>query len=410
MSAGLVMLLGLATGQVEVVAIAVPLILVVVRGVTTSHAPDITIDLEVDPDRLSESEAVTFTLTISSARPVADLEIGLALPPVFEVLEGSPRTNLTLPDREPVTLSIRTRATRWGAHLVGVIALRSYGPGRMLVHGEVRDLRRVVKVFPRVEKLHRYIVPHKAQMSSGEYVSRLAGDGLEFANVRRLVPGDSPRRVNWRVSSRSNQLYVNTFHVEKNSDVVFFIDAFGDVGTEGSTALDVTVRGVASLAQHYLGKRDCVALISFGGALRWLQGASGRSQIYRIIDFLLDVSVTTSLAWKDITLVPPRILLPGSLVIAFSPLIDERSIGALGAIHERGAPLVVIDTLDERAVAPSPGREGALAHAVWLLRRDMFRRELATAGIPVTRMGGATSLEEVLATIPRRRPIASGAS
>jgi uncharacterized protein (DUF58 family) len=410
LTAGFAVLLGLATGQVELIALAVPLVLLVIRGVSTSSLPTVSIELKVEPDRLSESEETVFTLTLLSNEDVADAEMALALPPAFEVLEGSPRTNIALTAHEPLDVSVRTRAGRWGAHLVGLVAMRSYGPGRMLMSDEVRDLRRVVKVFPRVERLHRYVVPHKAQMSSGEYASRLAGDGIEFANVRRLVSGDSPRRVNWRVSSRSKELYVNTFHVERNSDVVFFIDAFGDVGLEGSSALDLTVRGVASLAQHYLGKRDRVALISFGGALRWLQGQTGRAQIYRIIDFLLDVSVTTSLAWKDIDLVPPRILMPGGLVIAFSPLIDERSIGALGSIHERGTSLVVIDTLDESMVAPSAGAEGRLAYDVWRLRREMFRRELIASGIAVTRMAGDDTLEEVLASIPRRRPIGTRVS
>jgi uncharacterized protein (DUF58 family) len=238
---------------------------------------------------------------------------------------------------------------------------------------------------------------------TGDYVAPAAGEGIEFSHVRPFTRGDSVRRVNWRVTSRRGEVHVNLAHLERDADLVLFLDTFTDAHLADETTLDLTVRGAATLARHHLGRSDRVGLVSFGGMLRWLTASMGRTQTHRVIEFLLDTREIFTYAWKDITLVPRALLPPSATVIAFSPLVDERALGALADLAARGFPLVVIDTLDESRISPGETEDDVVAHRVWRMQRAMLRERFAELGVPVVAWTGESGLEAALASLPRRR-------
>ena len=86
-----------------------------------------------------------------------------------------------------------------------------------------------------------------------------------------------------------------------------------------------------------------MGVVSFGGVLNWLTVTSGTTQLYRIVDSLLDAEIVLSYAWKDLDVIPPRTLPPRALVIALSPLLDERAVGALIDLRARGFDLAVVE-------------------------------------------------------------------
>jgi uncharacterized protein (DUF58 family) len=156
-----------------------------------------------------------------------------------------------------------------------------------------------------------------------------------------------------------------------------------------------------SLARHHLDRRDRVGIIGFGGIVSWLSPSMGRRHEYRVADHLLDMRVAHSYAWKNIDIIPRRLLPPMALLVAFSPLTDRRVVDAINDLNSRGFPVVVVDTLHEDAIVAGPGPEAALAHRVWRMQREAARETFATAGVPVLRWDGTVPLQAVLAQMPR---------
>jgi uncharacterized protein (DUF58 family) len=246
------------------------------------------------------------------------------------------------------------------------------------------------------------VPPTRTEAFSGDYVSRLTGDGIEFATVRPFATGDTVRRVNWRVTSRRDALHVNLSHPERDTNLILFLDTFADVGLRNESVLDLTVRGATALAQHHLRHNDRVGIVSFGGMLRWLTASMGRSHGLRIADYLLDVNATFSYAWKDIDKLPTKTLPPSALIVAFSPLIDRRALEALTDIAARGFSIVVVNTMAEEEIEAGAGREAELAHRAWRLQRGMTRARLMAVGVPVVTLTRDSGIESALASAPRR--------
>jgi uncharacterized protein (DUF58 family) len=259
-----------------------------------------------------------------------------------------------------------------------------------------------LRVYPRPEVVRRLLQPAETQAFAGNEVSRLRGEGIEFAEVRPFVPGDRVRRINWRVSARRGDLHVNEMRPERNADVVVFVDTFSDVRedatTPAGTTLDLAVRAAAALVSAYLRRRDRVGLIGFGGTLRWLRPEMGERQLYRVADALLDTEAHFSHAWKGLEVIPRQTLPPKSLVVALTPLLDGRSVTALLELRGRGHDLSVIAVSPLPFVRPGRRETEQLAYRLWEMEREALLARFLALGVPVVEWRRGEPLDGVLAT------------
>lgn len=397
---------GLLLGRVELIAIAAPFVIALLWGLATAPNASVRASWEVDVDRCIEGEDVVLTLRIETDARVDETLVGVVLPAGLTVTAGERYETVALDADEEWTWELTLRPARWGAYKPGPLVVRLYGPGRYASQERSFDLDTILRVYPRTEPLKRGLPPARTQVFSGNYVSRVAAEGIEFAGVREYASTDDVKRINWRVTSRRGSLYINVYHPERNADVVLFLDTFGDVGPAGQTTLDLTVKGATALARHYLLRKDRVGLVNFGGTLGWITAAQGQSHTYRIVDYLLGVQATWSYAWKDLDFLPIGILPPLSTVVAFSPLLDKRAVSALVNLHARGFPLVIIDTLSQDSIAAVETAEGRLAWRVWRMQRAAVDFDLERLGVAVVKWPKDGALEAALARVPamRRRP------
>jgi uncharacterized protein (DUF58 family) len=399
--AGALVFAGLFLGRAEFVVLACPLVVASLAGLATSRVPVLAVEVDVDMERCLEGDVVTTTISLTSAIDLADVEVGLQVPGAFSDEAAAARRVVYLEAGVRHAVEIPLAAVHWGSHPLGLAAVRIVGQGGLAVWEAAYDHRRPVKVFPRLERIMKGLRPPDTQVFSGNYVARSAVDGIEFSHVRPFERGDRVRSVNWRVTTRRSQLHVNVFHPERNADIVLFLDTFGDYGAPGLGSLEIAVRGASGLVRHYLRRKDRVGLVAFGGVLRWITVSMARTQVYRIVDALLESQAHFSFAWKDVDLLPHGTLPPSATIVAFSPLVDRRATDAIEDLFARGFPLVVIDTLPEERVDAEQGAEGELARRVWLLQRETLRAELRSIGIPVLRWWEAGLLDATLQSLPR---------
>jgi len=407
--AGLALVGGLVSRRPEVVALGVPFLVAVALGLLLARDPEVRASVALGRERVLQGDELAVALELSAARPVDRLEVYLDLPDGIVVAEGENPRTVRVSAGEPRTIGLRLRADRWGGYLLGRTLLRARDPLGLYLYDSEIEAEAALRVFPRPEELRALLRPRETRLHAGDELSGRKGEGVEFADVRPFAFGDAVRRVNWRASARRGELWVNEQHPERNMDIVLFLDSFAEARRGSTGTLDLAVRAAASLAARYVRRRARVGLVSFGGVLRWLQPGGGLGQLYRIVDALLDTEVSLNYAWKAIDVVPARTLPPGALVIALTPLIDDRGVRAILALHARGADLAVVELSPLPFVDPGPRETERIAFDLWRLRRDALREQLLAAGVAVSswREGDplAAPLQEVTAF--RRRAVAA---
>jgi uncharacterized protein (DUF58 family) len=165
--------------------------------------------------------------------------------------------------------------------------------------------------------------------------------------------------------------------------VILFLDTFTEASRGGKSTLDLALRAVASLTARYLQQKDRVGFVTFGGMLNWLLPATGTVQLYRLVDSLIDTQIVLNHAWRDIDVLPRRTLPPKAMVIALTPLLDDRAVGALLDLRARGFDLVVVEISPQPFMPAPSGELSTVARRLWELRRDALRSRFQEQGVPV---------------------------
>jgi uncharacterized protein (DUF58 family) len=405
--AALALLAALALGRPELAAAAAPLAVLVVAGLAGARDPDLEVEVTVDRDRAIVGDQVTVAVDLRAGTAVERLELLLVVP---AGLQGSgPQRALALRLRagELRTVRLRLACRRWGAYRLGDLHLRVHDRFRLLCWERRLDLQAPLKVFPEPQALRALVRPFETQVFTGSQVSRHRGEGIEFADVRPFLPGDRPRSINWRATARRGEPWVNQRHPERNTDVVLFVDSFLDVHGQRESTLDLAVGAAASLATAYLRQRDRVGLVGFGGFVQWLQPGSGQGALYRLLDTLMETQVFATAAWKGIRHLPPRTLPPKALILALTPLLDQRAVAALFDLLARGYDLAVVDISPLTGAAAVDGEWGPLAMRLWALQRETLRHRYQRLGAAVVEWTAEMHLQQVLLEVEtcRRRAV-----
>jgi uncharacterized protein (DUF58 family) len=109
----------------------------------------------------------------------------------------------------------------------------------------------------------------------------------------------------------------------------------------------------------------------------------GSRQLYRIVDTLLEIEVERSFVWKGVDVLPLRSLPPQSLLVALTPLLDERTVAALLDVRARGFDLVIVEVSPVPFAAGPASPEDEVGLRLWLLWRRAVRSRFQQLGVGV---------------------------
>ena len=352
----------LATGRPELAALAAPFAVALVVGIAAASHPRVAVAVELDADRVVQGDTVTVTVTLDGRSRHAAGRGAARSPRGIEIVEP--------PGAAAWTVAVRAGEPRV---LTATVVTRDVGPLRPRSRRAPRPARarspgvgvdapvaaRVVRVLPDAGTLRRIVRPFDTRNDNGNQVARALGDGIEFADVRPFRPGDRASRVNWRVSARRGETYVNDQHPERNADAVLLLDTFADDQRSGSATLDRAVRAACSLSTAMLATRDRVGIVSLGGSTDWVTPGMGERARFVIVDHLLGSVARWTEAERSLRWLPPAVLPPRALVVVLSPLVDERMLRAIVDVRRRGFDTTVIELAPALPPpVPTPPRDG----------------------------------------------------
>ena len=375
--------------RIELVMVALPFLGALVLAMLAEKTPAVRFTHSVSRTSLFEGDQLDVVLSLHAQTALPVVEVVDPLPVGARLAAGRNSHVFCMALADTRRVAYQVTIERRSRFTLGRLAHRVHqASGLIFWEGEWSQPKLCV-AYPRQDVVSRPVRPFHTQVNVGNYASREASEGLEFASLRQYTPGDRLRAINWRLSQRSGRLHVNQYTRERNTDVVLLIDTFEDAGPFGDSVLDRCTRLAASLCEHFLQGNNRVGFIEFSGIMKWVSPNLGRRQHYRILEQLTDVRVRESDVGRDITRVPRQILPPEALIIAFTPLVDERFSRTLLNLASRRydiAAVLVNPALPLRRVM-SGSPVGRAASAIWRLETELSSDQLAAAGVPILSLG-----------------------
>jgi len=346
-------------------------------------------------------------LSTSDSEPV-DLVVGrLTTSAWFDVAGGArPYADRAMPGHA-TRVDVRATALHWGRQEIGPATAYGVACDGLLVSAPVAAPVLTVRVLPAVPPFRADETMPRSSALVGVHRSRRPGDGGELASIRRFGPGDRLRRIDWRVTLRTGELYVAQMLSDRDAEVVVLLDVLHEAGVSGGvrgtpSVVDTTVRAAAAIAEHYLRQGDRVGLVEYSGAPRYLRVASGRRHLRSALDWLLETRSGLSAERAPVFGIEPGLIPNGALVIVLTPLLGEQSTEMIATLARAGRWVVAVDTLGDLARRNVAGsRWTDAAQRLWWLERENLIGLLREAGVPVTAWAGTGSLDQVLHDMAR---------
>lgn len=383
-------------GRADLVVFAAPLVGALAGAWwTTKPSRVIRVEAQVSGERVFEGDTVTLVAEIEPP-PGVEL-VGVAL----DVGSGL--------EAEPVSWSTtagvsrgewRLTARRWGRWSSALEVNLRGGAG--LVSAGGRYPMPEVCAFPSADTLNSVPRPVELPDLLGVHLSRRRGEGVEFGGIREYQVGDQQRSINWSVTARRGRLHVTERLADQAARVVVVIDAASDIRQPDGSTVELSVHGALGVVQGALRRGDRAGVVALGGVIRWMAPGMGRRHLYRVVESLIDVQSGGGSAPADFAGFPRSVLPSGSAVVVFSPLVDERVVGAVADLRRRGFGIVVVDVLRAEPTARPTSDYDEVAVRMWRIGRRAVRHRLAELGIPVVVWAEGTELDEVLRPMSRR--------
>ncbi len=145
-------------------------------------------------------------------------------------------------------------------------------------------------------KVHGFSFLPKQPVQSllaGRRASRLRGRGLDFEEIRRYIPGDDIRNMDWRVTARTQKPHTRVYTEEKDRPVLLVVDQrlsmfFGSkVCMKSVTAAEVAAMG----AWRTLSVGDRVGALVFNDSeIREIPPHRSRQRVMQILETLLEMN------------------------------------------------------------------------------------------------------------------------
>lgn len=146
----------------------------------------------------------------------------------------------------------------------------------------LKEIERVVGT------IQSHIFRNSNAYSAGMLKSHFRGSGLQFREHQIYVPGDDVRFIDWKLTARSQNIYIKTFEEERNVEMVVVIDLSHSLlyGYENVSKLQAIVEIVALLYILAGETNDLVRVIVWGEKAMNLPPKKGKEGLTLFISIL----------------------------------------------------------------------------------------------------------------------------
>lgn len=161
----------------------------------------------------------------------------------------------------------------------------------LLQRKKTKHCEKIIEVYPSILQMKRYELQFfsKTASLSGIRKVRQIGQNDEFEHISKYSQGDSIKSINWKATSRKNELMVNRYENSRSQMVYMIIDKGRSMKMPFNkmTLLDYAINTSLVLSNIVLKKHDNGGLITFSDKIGVILKASSKSnQLQKIITYL----------------------------------------------------------------------------------------------------------------------------
>lgn len=146
------------------------------------------------------------------------------------------------------------------------------------------------EIIKKIRKIEIYTNRVVTEQLAGQYHSIFKGKGLNFRDVRKYMPGDEIRDIDWKVTARMQEPYIREYTEERELTVNIIVDISnsGIFGTVDSSKFERMAEIASMFAFSAIKNNDKVGLILFSDKIeKYIPPKKGKKHVLNIISQIL---------------------------------------------------------------------------------------------------------------------------
>jgi uncharacterized protein (DUF58 family) len=316
---------GLVIRDGKLLVLAVPFLVYLIFGILQSPSEiDLTAVRTIDrPSLIAEQTAQTCIEINNQGNSLVNLHLIDPIPPSISIQEGQTGQRIALANGESTVLEYKFGGKR-GVYSWDMIHARASDPfglfeleSRITAPGDISVFPTSMQIRPVTQK------PRYTLQAAGPIPARLAGAGIDFWGIREYRPGDSLRRLNWRLAARrSRKLFTNEYEREEIADYGLIIDArkFSSTDTLEEELFEYSISAAAALSENYLKAGNRLSLLIFGDSIVSVYPGYGKHQLNKVQSTLARARLGANFPFSYLEYLPTRLFPARSSIVIFSTL------------------------------------------------------------------------------------------
>ncbi len=252
-------------------------------------------------------------------------------------------------------------------------------------------------VYPSIlqMKQQELIALNHSSFTQGDNKQKKLGKSYEFDQIKAYVQGDDPRNINWKATSRINELMTNHFEDERSQQIYSIIDKsrIMKMPFDGLTLVDYAINTTLALSNIILKKQDNAGLVTFSKHVdTFLKADKSSMQLKKILHALYKEKYNYSEANYELLYANIRRKIPNRSLIFLYTNFDsfyalERVMPILRMINKYHLLIVMFfenTELEEYAEAESRTILDIYQHTIakkFILEKSQIIKELNKHGI-----------------------------
>lgn len=200
-----------------------------------------------------------------------------------------------IPKNKSVELHYTLEPKQRGEYVFGKLNVFVSGPIGFVSKRFVSQDEKMIPCYPSFVHLRTYelMALQNEYLHGGAKKIRRLGHTMEFEQIKSYVQGDDIRTINWKATSKQNQLMVNQYEDEKSQQVYLVIDKGRTMQMpfQGLSLLDYSINAAMALSHMILRKNDRPGMLTFSKtAENRVRADSKAGQLKKVSESLYKVS------------------------------------------------------------------------------------------------------------------------
>lgn len=205
----------------------------------------------------------------------------------------------------------------------------------------------VIKIYPKVYDLMNFNLRSMQAYGTVTTKQKAYEDNTVVSDIRKYYPGDSIKKVHWKVSAKKGGIFVKNYEMNGSAVTNIFMD-FNRDSFKGENVRELEERAVeagASIISYMLKNDVPVELYVNSTKLNFTKGRDIK-EITKFLDVLCEVKPVGNKRMGEVLEKRIRLISRGSSIIVITGDIDEKDCAAYCGIKSLGYDLIVVYVSD----------------------------------------------------------------